>query len=272
MMLAALSPTLAADGAVLGTVAPAASSAPTQTAAPGTRKPTSGVSGVKLVEPHLHVTRAGKPATRVALTFDACMGKTDMRILNTLIDQHVPATIFVTARWLRSNPDALALMLTHADLFELENHGLNHIPTVDRPTLVYGIAAAGSPEAVTQEVKGGADAMLAHGIPQSHWFRGATAKYNLSAIAQIRAMGFQVAGYSINGDSGASLPAAAVEKQYLSAKDGDVLISHINQPTHSAGDGVVKGIIDLKAKGVEFVRLQDFAEQGDDNTTLQAAR
>lgn len=228
--------------------------------------------GAKLVEPHLHVTRAGKPATRVALTFDACMGKTDMRILNTLIDQNVPATIFVTARWLRTNPQALALMLSHPDLIELENHGLNHIPAVDRPTLVYGIAAAGSPAAVAQEVQGGSDAMLAHGIPRAHWFRGATAKYDLTSIAQIRAMGFDVAGYSINGDAGASFPAATVEKQYLSAKDGDVLISHINQPTHASGEGVVKGILDLKARGVQFVRLQDFAEHGDDNTTEQASR
>lgn len=229
-------------------------------------------AGVKLVEPHLHVTRAGKPATRVALTFDACMGKTDMRILDALIDSHVPATIFVTARWLRSNPQPLALMLAHADLFELEDHGLNHIPTVDFPTRVYGIAAAGSPTAVAQEVQGGADAMLAHGIPKARWFRGATAKYDLTAIAQIRAMGLEVAGYSINGDAGASLPAAAVEKQYLSAKDGDVLISHINQPTHASGEGVVKGIADLKARGVQFVRLSDFADQGDDDTTQQASR
>ena len=241
-------------------------------AAPLAPKTTPIPPGVKLVEPHLHVTPAGKPATRVALTFDACMGKTDMRILDALIAQNVPATIFVTARWLRGNPQALALMLAHADLFELENHGLNHIPTVDFPTLVYGIAAAGSPAAVAAEVQGGSEAMLAHGIPRAHWFRGATAKYDLSAIAEIRAMGFDVAGYSINGDAGASLPAAAVEKQYLSARDGDVLISHINQPTHAAGEGVVKGIAGLKARGVQFVRLQDFAERGDDNTTGPPSR
>lgn len=224
-------------------------------------------ASTRLVEPHLHVARAGKPAVRVALTFDACMGKTDTRILDTLVQQQVPATIFVTGRWLKSNPQALAVFMAHPDLFELEDHGLNHIPAVDRPTLVYGIPAAGSPEAVAQEVQGGAAAMQSHGIPQPHWFRGATAKYSLSSIAQIRAMGYEVAGYSINGDSGASLPAAAVEKQYLSAKDGDVLISHINQPTHSSGEGVVKGILGLKARGVQFVRLQDATGQGDDHTT-----
>jgi len=230
--------------------------------------PVAGVAPVKLVEPHLHVTRAGKNAApRIALTFDACMGKTDMRILDTLVGERVPATIFVTARWLRTNPQALTVLQAHPDLFEIENHGQNHIPAVDRPMPVYGIPAAGSRQAVATEVKGGGDAMLAHGLAQPHWFRGATAKYSLSSIAEIRGLGYRIAGYSVNGDSGATLPAAAVERQYASAKDGDVIISHINQPTHPAGEGVVKGILALKAKGTQFVRLQDIDECGDDDTT-----
>lgn len=253
-------PAVAMAASVSGTVLPSPPAVTVTAAAPQ-------ALAVKLVEPRLQVTRAGKGAPHIALTFDACMGKTDRRILDTLIQERVPATIFVTARWLRSNPQALAELLAHPELFEIENHGLNHIPAVDRQMLVYGIPAAGSPQAVAQEVSGGADAIRAHGIPQPRWFRGATAKYNLSAIARIRAMGYRIAGYSVNGDSGASLPAKTVERNYASATDGDVIISHINQPAHPAGEGVVKGILDLKARGVEFVRLQDIAERGDDDTT-----
>lgn len=221
----------------------------------------------KLVEPHLHVAHSGTQRPRIALTFDACMGMADQRILSLLVEQKVPATIFVTARWLKRNPEALAIFLAHPDLFELENHGENHIPAVDRPAMIYGIAAAGSPVAVKQEVDGGAGAMVAAGVPQPHWFRGATAKYSLSAIGQIRAMGYRIAGYSVNGDGGSLLGAAVTEKRFASARDGDVIISHINQPTHAAGAGVVKGILDLKARGVQFVRLQDADENGDDDTT-----
>jgi peptidoglycan/xylan/chitin deacetylase (PgdA/CDA1 family) len=183
------------------------------------------------------------------------------------VSEHIPATIFVTARWLKHNPQALAVFLQNPDLFELENHGQNHIPAVDKPALVYGIAAAGSPEAVRQEVQGGADAMLAAGIASPHWFRGSTAKYDLSAIGQIRAMGYRIAGYSVNGDGGSLLGAAITEKRIASAKDGDVVISHINQPTHAAGEGVAKALLDLKAKGTEFVRLEDVEDKGDDQTT-----
>ncbi|WP_454848639.1 polysaccharide deacetylase family protein [Rhizobium binxianense] len=222
----------------------------------------------KLLEPHLHIARssvAGHP--RVALTFDACMGKADERILSVLVGERIPATVFVTARWLKSNPAALAVFLKNPDLFELENHGERHIPAVDKPALIYGIAAAGSPQAVKQEVEGGANAMLAAGIPQPRWFRGATAKYDLSAIGEIRAMGYRIAGYSLNGDGGSLLGAAVTEKRIASAKDGDVVISHINQPTHAAGEGVAKALLALKAKGVEFVRLADVEDVGDDKTT-----
>ncbi|EJZ20673.1 polysaccharide deacetylase family protein, partial [Rhizobium sp. Pop5] len=131
----------------------------------------------KLVEPHLHIARSSVAGhARIALTFDACMGQADDRILSTLVRERIPATIFVTARWLRRNPAAIAVFLQNPDLFELENHGENHIPAVDTPTLIYGIASAGSPQAVRQEVEGGAAAMAAAGIPAPHWFRGSTAK------------------------------------------------------------------------------------------------
>ncbi|MEK1894739.1 MAG: polysaccharide deacetylase family protein [Rhizobium sp.] len=222
----------------------------------------------KLVEPHLRIARSDvKGHARVALTFDACMGKADDRILSVLVRERIPATIFVTARWLKHNPQALQVFLENPDLFEIENHGQNHIPAVDKPVSIYGIASAGSPEAVRREVQGGADAMLAAGISPPHWFRGSTAKYDLSSIAQIREMGYRIAGYSVNGDGGSLLGAAVTEMRIAAAKDGDVVISHINQPTHVAGEGVAKAILDLKAKGVEFVRLQDVEDTGDDQTT-----
>ena len=216
-----------------------------------------------LVEPQLHLsTMAEAGAPGVALTFDACMGKTDFRILSTLIDEKIPATLFVTARWLRHNPEVVAMIRQHPDLFEIENHGRNHVPAVDRQTKIYGIAAAGSPQAVADEVTGGEEAIVAAGLGKPRWFRGATAKYTPSAIAEVRKMGYEIAGYSVNGDGGSLFGAAQAAKRIAAARDGDVVIAHINQPTHAAGEGVVKGILALKARGVTFVRLSDVAEVG----------
>src|SRR4051794_28445996 len=84
----------------------------------------------KLVEPVLRLTRSAA-GERVALTLDASSGRTDNRILSALVDNQIPATIFITARWLKRNGKALAILNAHPELFELENHGARHVPAVD---------------------------------------------------------------------------------------------------------------------------------------------
>lgn len=211
-----------------------------------------------LVEPGLRLPASTSPGeVRVALTLDACGGATDMRILSALVENRIPATIFATGIWLRRNPGAVALLKAHPRLFEVENHGARHLPAIDRPLRVYGIAAAGSAEGVLREVLGGAEAVQGAGLPRPRWFRGATAKYTRTAMAQVERLGFRIAGYSLNADGGSLLGAAATEKRVRSARDGDVIIGHVNQPTHAAGAGLVRGLLALKARGVAFVTLKD---------------
>jgi peptidoglycan/xylan/chitin deacetylase (PgdA/CDA1 family) len=223
---------------------------------------TVGTGGNPLVEPALHLEKHQGGAPRVALTLDACSGKTDNRILDVLVRERIAATIFVTARWLRRNEAAVAILKAHPDLFELEDHGREHLAAIDRATTVYGVRSAGSPEALALEVGGGADAMVAAGIDRPHWFRGATAKYSPSAITLIESIGYRVAGYSLNGDGGSLLGAGTTERRIAAARDGDVILAHINQPGHTAGEGVVAGILALKKRGFEFVLLRDSAEPG----------
>lgn len=216
-------------------------------------------TGSGLVEPRLVLPASGLKQTRVALTFDACDGRTDMRILDTLINNAIPATIFVTGRWLKNNRIVFAKLLARPDLFEIGNHGLSHVPLVDYPGRVYGLRDAGSPAGVTREVEGGEQAIRAAGGTDARWFRGATAEYSPSAMRMIRKLGLKIAGFSVNADAGATIGATAAEKRLSSVHDGDVVIAHINQPRRAAGAGVAKGILDLKARGVRFVKLSDRA-------------
>jgi peptidoglycan/xylan/chitin deacetylase (PgdA/CDA1 family) len=215
-----------------------------------------------LIEPELRIAPGGAAGPRVALTLDACMGAVDLRILNALVENEIAATIFVTARWLKHNAEALATLKAHPDLFELQNHGAMHVPAVTGTEKLYGLDTAGTLEAVEAEVKGGADMMRNLGISQATWYRDATALYSADALGLIRQMGFRIAGFSLNADFGASLPADKVTERVLTAKDGDVIIGHINQPKRSSGAGLVAGIVALKAKGFAFVRLSDASELG----------
>ncbi len=207
-----------------------------------------------IIEPSLRMAPDIGPPT-VALTFDACGGVTDTRILDVLVTEKIPATIFVTGIWLRRNPRALQILLAHPDLFELQNHGRHHVPVVDHPATIYGIAAAGSPEAVRAEVEQGRDAMMEAMVPAPAWFRGAAAVYTESAIREIEAMGQRVAGYSLSADGGTLFGREEVMKRMRGARDGDVLLAHINHPEKTAGQGVAEALLDLKARGFRFVRL-----------------
>jgi peptidoglycan/xylan/chitin deacetylase (PgdA/CDA1 family) len=212
------------------------------------------------IEPKLFITKGGDAVPQVALTLDACSGQTDQRILDALVENHIPATIFVTGRWLRRNAPSVAIMKAHPELFQMENHGLNHIPAIDNQPRMFGLKTAGSLSAIRTEIEGGANAMTAATLTKPVWYRDATARYSDDAITLVHQMGYRVAGYSLNADVGASLLAGQVEKRISAAKDGDVIIAHVNQPTRVAGEGVVKGILALKQKGFHFVRLEDVQE------------
>ncbi|TMV84540.1 polysaccharide deacetylase [Thioclava sp. BHET1] len=210
-----------------------------------------------LIEPHMHLLAPLSGPPTVALTFDACDGHTDHRILDLLLTEEIPATIFVSGLWLRRNGPDFARLLSRPDLFEIGDHGLHHHAAIDRDLRLWGVPSAGSPQGVATEVTGGTELILKAGGPRPRWFRGATALYTQSAMTEIRALGYRIAGFSINGDQGASLGATEVRRRYLSAAAGDVLISHINQPHRPAGNGVVAGIHALRSRGYRFVRLSE---------------
>lgn len=212
-----------------------------------------------LIDPETRlVLPPGAPRT-VALTLDACSGATDMRVLDVLVALRVPATIFATARWAARNDAALALLRAHPALFSLQDHGARHVPAVLGTGRAYGIAVAGTADAVRAEVAGGAGAIAAAGFPPPRWFRGATALYSPAALSLIESMGYAVAGYSLNGDEGASLGEAATARRIAAARSGDVILAHMNHPERPAGAGIAAGIAALKQAGTVFVRLDQAA-------------
>ncbi len=208
-----------------------------------------------LIEPELRLATLRPGERKVALTLDACPGHFDMRIAEALVADRIPATIFVTALWIEHNAEGLHFLLAHPDLFALENHGARHLPPVLGDHPVYGLRPAGTLEAVRREVADGAAAVTAATGRPPQWYRGAAALYSPEAITAIQQMGFAIAGFSLNSDMGASLPATTVAARIARASSGSVIIGHINQPTRPSGAGIAAGVQALKAAGMTFVRL-----------------
>lgn len=211
-----------------------------------------------LVEPSLRLP-VGKEGRRVAVTLDACPGHFDPRIADILVAYKIPATIFITAVWMRMNPEGLAFFLKHPDIFMLENHGALHLPPILGSQRVYGLRVAGSWPAIEAEIAGGAAAIRNVTGRSPAWYRGAAGLYTPSVVPRIEGLGVRVAGYSLNSDAGASLPAALVAARLKAARDGDVIEGHINQPRRASGAGIAAGLVALREDGVQFVRLADIA-------------
>lgn len=219
----------------------------------------AATAGDKPVEPCIRLKNPPSDRLVVVLTLDACPGAFDERIATALVESGISATIFVTELWLRRNPAGLTFLLAHSDLFGIENHGELHIPPVFGHRTIFGIPVAGDLAAVQREVMQGATSVsIATGIA-SRWYRAATGYYSPSAMLAIQDLGFGIAGYSLNADGGASLPARTVADRIVNATHGEVIVAHINQPDRPSGQGVVTGIRELQRRGVSFLRLDQLA-------------
>jgi len=219
----------------------------------------AAMAGDEPVEPRMRLANPPPDRLTVALTLDACPGAFDERIAAALIESNIPATIFVTGLWLRRNPAGLALLLAHRDLFGIENHGKLHIPPVLGQRTIFGIPVAGDLAAVQREVVEGAAAVSTATGAAPRWYRGAAGYYSPSAMPAIQALGFGIAGYSLNADFGASLSANGVASRIANAANGEIIVAHINQPERPSGLGVVAGIRELQRRGASFLRLDQLA-------------
>jgi peptidoglycan/xylan/chitin deacetylase (PgdA/CDA1 family) len=211
------------------------------------------------VEPHIRLADVPADKQVIALTFDCCPGAFDMRIADVLVADRIPATIFVTWLWMRRNPEGLALLLAHPDLFDIENHGERHIPPILGDGEIFGLRVAGDLPTIRHEVTAGAQAIQAATGRTPKWYRAAAGFYSPSVIPEIEAMGFAIGGYSFSADLGASLPAAQVATRMANAKSGEVIVAHLNQPLRPSGLGVVEGLRALQRQGATFVRLDQVA-------------
>lgn len=212
----------------------------------------------KPIEIHHRLLAVAPFAKNVALTLDACSGKFDVDLIDFLIRNRVPATIFATKKWLDHNPLGVALIKAHLDLFDVENHGENHIPAViGAGRKVYGIP--GEPDVIhlRREVTEGARAITKMIGVLPHWYRGATAEYDRQALDEIKTMGYKVAGFSLNADAGATLSKRAIEERLKRVKNGDVIIAHMNKPASDTAEGLSSSLLQLLKNGFVFIRLDN---------------
>jgi peptidoglycan/xylan/chitin deacetylase (PgdA/CDA1 family) len=197
----------------------------------------------------------------VALTLDACGGRTgsgyDADLIKTLRRRHVPATLFVNARWIKANPGTFR-QLAADPLFEIANHGTEHRPLSVTGRSVYGIAGTSSVAQVVDEVAVN-QRLITHltGVAPGS-FRSGTAYYDDVAVRVVNDLGLQVVNFDVLGDAGATYSADQVADSMLSSEPGSIILAHMNRPDGGTAEGLDAALPRLSRRGFRFVRLSEY--------------
>jgi peptidoglycan/xylan/chitin deacetylase (PgdA/CDA1 family) len=185
----------------------------------------------------------------VALTFDACATDRasygfDRGVFETLKQEKVPATIFVSGRWVEAHP-AEARELADEPLIELGNHSYRHPPFSQ---LTWGEARA--------EIQKTERAIAGLGR-QSVGFRppfGDWAGWLPRATGGLPLILWDV----VSGDAGGHFRAASIVESVTSqVRPGSIVIFHINGRWPQTGEALPEIIRVLRERGMRFVQISE---------------
>jgi peptidoglycan/xylan/chitin deacetylase (PgdA/CDA1 family) len=197
----------------------------------------------------------------IALTFDACGGKSgngvDQKLIDYLVKEKIPATLFINGRWIEANPKVFQALVNNP-LFEIENHGTEHKPLSVSGKSAYQIQGTSSVSSVVDEVFDNADKIEKLSGYKPKFFRSGTAYYDELAVRIVNDLGEEAVNFSVLGDAGATFSKVQVFNALLSSKPGSIVILHMNHPEKQTASGVIAAIPELRKKGYSFAKLNDY--------------
>ncbi|PKM78071.1 MAG: polysaccharide deacetylase [Firmicutes bacterium HGW-Firmicutes-15] len=198
----------------------------------------------------------------LALTFDACGGSVrsngyDANLIDYLDKMQIPATLFISGKWIDANPD-IFLKLAHNKLFEIGNHGLNHLPCSVNGKTAYNIKGTSTVADVIEEIETNGEKILSRTELKPRFYRSGTNYYDEAAVALASDLGYTTVGYSVLGDAGATYNREQVKKALLGARAGSIVIFHFNHPEGETAEGIMDAIPILEKNGFRFVKLSDY--------------
>lgn len=196
----------------------------------------------------------------VALTFDACDGTPDSydeELINFLIDEQIPATLFINAQWIEANEDAFN-ELAENPLFEIANHGYYHKPLSVDGESAYGIMGTENVEEVFIEIYKNQERIEELTGEAPDYFRSGTAYYDDVAVEIIETLGLKAVNYNVLGDAGGTFSQVQIANSFNSASEGSIFLFHMNKPQSDISAGVKEGVEMLREQDYDFVQLGEY--------------
>ncbi|SEN98816.1 Peptidoglycan/xylan/chitin deacetylase, PgdA/CDA1 family [Amphibacillus marinus] len=196
----------------------------------------------------------------IALTFDACDSTPDTYdedLIDFLIEEQIPATLFINARWIEEYKDDFT-DLADNPLFEIANHGYDHKPLSVTGESAYGISGTENPAEVFDEVYKNQQLITEHTGKSPDYFRSGTAYYDNIAVKIVEFLGLTAVNYNVLGDAGGTFNKDQIVSTFESAQEGSIFLFHMNKPNSDISSGVIEGVQMLIDKGYDFVQLGEY--------------
>jgi peptidoglycan/xylan/chitin deacetylase (PgdA/CDA1 family) len=206
-------------------------------------------------------TRLNTEQKVLALTFDACGGPKgsdyDEKLIRYLENEKIPATLFISGKWIDANPDILPA-LSKNPLFDIENHGLNHKPCSTMGRSAYGIKGTKNIREIFDEIELNGSKLLNLIGRKSKYYRPGTAYSDEICVEIANALGYEMVNFSVRGDAGASYSKKQVKEALLSSAPASIVLMHMNHSEGQTAQGVMEAIPELRKRGFRFVKVSDF--------------
>lgn len=197
----------------------------------------------------------------IALTFDACGGPGgngyDVKLIEYLKREKIPATLFISGKWIDVNPGILG-KLAKEPFFEIENHGLNHKPCSANGRSAYGITGTKGVDEIFDEIEQNATKIEILTGRKPKYYRPGTAYSDEICVEVANALGYEVVNFSVRGDAGATYTKNQVKEALLNALPCSIILMHMNHPEGETAEGLIEAIPELRKQGFGFVKLSEY--------------
>lgn len=196
----------------------------------------------------------------VALTFDAGSGAQGLpSILDTLARENVPATFFLTGRWVATYPD-LAHRIAAVPGHSIGNHSMDH-PDLTHLSDAEIRAQLADAEAWIQATTGRDTHPL---------FRFPYGASDRRTLGVVNSMGFGSIRWTVDtlgwkGASGGQSVDSVYARALAAGQPGEIVLMHVGAAPDGStldADGLPRVIAELKRRGYGFVAIWDFVHGG----------
>lgn len=203
----------------------------------------------------LIIEHGPRDSTKIALTFDACRtGKPDeydAQVVDILLREKVPATLFLSGRWVEKNAERAAFLST-LEQFEIANHSYYH------PHLMEA-----TDERVTRELTRTQNILKKVTGKTARYFRPPYGEVDERVAKLASEAGLVTIQYDLaSGDPDPDLPAPKIVRAVLrEARGGSIIVFHMNRNGVHTAEMLPAIISGLRQKGFTLVTVGELLQR-----------